>query len=333
MKRLEAEETKIKGMNMSRLCQLFGKSFQAYYQHGDSLSKQMMTETMVVKFVKEIRALDPGMGPEKLHLLYQRRFGKDFEYMVGRDKMAEIISKYGLTLRKTRRKPNTTDSMHGLPTYPNLVKDVIPVKKNRIWVADITYIPIWLNMRSGKYYFCYLSLLTDYYTKEIIGWSVGESLGTRYCLEALEMALERLCEEDNICLIHHSDRGVQYASAPYVNMLREAGIQISMTECGDPKDNAVAERVNGIIKNELLKDFAFFSIEDVRRAVSRAVDFYNNERPHMSLNYMTPSQAAKQDGRIAKRWVSYREKYLDSLHIEEGVTIFAQQTLDFIEQG
>lgn len=319
-------------MNMPTLCRLFGKSYQAYYKHKDSLPKQIKTETMVVQFVKEIRRIDPGIGTEKLHLLYMRRFGKDYEYMVGRDKMEDILSKYNLKLKKSRRKPRTTDSAHGYPTYTNLIKDIIPAKKNHIWVADITYIPIWVDMRDDRYYFCYLSMLTDYYTKEIIGWSVGESLEARYCIEALENALERLCEEDEIRLIHHSDRGVQYASSQYVSILEEAGIDISMTECGDPKDNAVAERINGIIKNELLKDFAFHSIKEVRKAVARAVDFYNNERPHMSLNYMTPSQAARQSGQLAKKWISYRERYLRSLQVSDGATIFAQQTLNLVEQ-
>ena len=114
-------------------------------------------------------------------------------------------------------------------------------------------------------------------------------------------------------LIHHSDRGVQYASYAYTDLLKAGNIRISMTECGDPKDNAVAERVNNTIKNELLLGMTFFSIEDVRRAVKAAVDFYNNERPHMSLNWQTPAQAALCTGEIEKKWVSYREKAIKDL--------------------
>lgn len=296
------------------------------------MAKQLMTETIVLKFVKEIRCIDPGIGAEKLHILYMKRFGKDFKYMVGRDKMEHIISKYGLNIRKLRRKPRTTNSMHGLPTYPNLIKNTIPVRKNQIWVSDITYIPIWFDIKEERYYFCYLSIISDYYTKEIIGWEVGDSLETQYCIRALNMALERLVEEDIICLTHHSDRGVQYASAAYVKILTEAGIQISMTECGDPKENAVAERINGIIKNELLKDFVFYSTDEVKTAVSRAIEFYNNERPHMSLNYMTPSEAANLNGKIAKKWLSYRECHLYNLQIQEGATTFAKQTLNLVDQ-
>ena len=114
-------------------------------------------------------------------------------------------------------------------------------------------------------------------------------------------------------------------------MLYEAGIRINMTESGDPKDNAVAERLNNTIKNELFKDIKFHSIEEVRRSMDRAVEFFNNERPHMSLDNMTPRQAASHMGKINKKWTSYREKYLNNLEIQIGATSFAQQTRDSIE--
>lgn len=332
MKKLAAE--KVEGQTMAIICRLFGKSWQAYYQHGDTLERQLKTEEIIVQFILEIRQLDPGIGGEKLQLIYQRRFGKDYEYMVGRTKMEAIISKYGPNVRKRIRKPRTTDSSHGLPTWPNLIKELIPVRKNQVWVTDITYIPIWLDYEKGTYIFCYLTLITDYYTKEIIGWSVGDSLETKYCIESLEMALDRLAEEDTVDLILHSDRGTQFVSYAYTSILLGVeGIRISMTENSDPKDNAVAERENGIMKNELLKDFAFRSIEEVRKAVRRAVEFNNNERPHLSLDNMTPAEAAKQTGRLKKRWRSYREEWLDSLQVKPGATTLEQQTLDLVEQA
>lgn len=127
------------------------------------------------------------------------------------------------------------------------------------------------------------------------------------------MALQRLGGRPAEDLIHHSDRGVQYASYAYTDILRKHNVRISMTECEDPKDNAVAERVNGIIKNELLMGMAFFSIGEVRKALKAAIDFYNNERPHMSLDWMTPAQAALCSGELKKKWVSYREKAIKSL--------------------
>ena len=315
---------------MRLLCRLFGKSWQAYYQHKDTLIKERLREEMVVQFVKEIRQLDPGIGGEKLHYMYRQRFGEDYEYMVGRDKMETIISANGLNVRISRKRPRTTDSSHGLPTYPNLVKELVPMRKNQLWVTDITYIPIWIN--EYEYFFCYLSMITDYYTKEIIGWYVGESMEAWCSVECLMQALDAIVEEDEIDLIHHSDRGVQYVSAAYTSVLLEAGIKISMTESGDPKDNAVAERQNNTIKNELLKDFKFHSVDEVKKAMGKAVEFYNNERPHMSLDNMTPRQAAQYRGKIKKKWTSYRERYLESLEVEEGCSTFAMQTLNSIEQ-
>ena len=284
---------------MRLLCRLFGKSWQAYYQHKDTLIKERLREEMVVQFVKEIRQVDPGIGGEKLHYMYRQRFGEDYEYMVGRDKMETIISANGLTVRISRKRPRTSDSSHGLPTYPNLVKELVPMRKNQLWVTDITYIPIWIN--EYEYFFCYLSMITDYYTKEIIGWYVEESMEAWCSVECLMQALDAIVEEDEIDLIHHSDRGVQYVSAAYASVLLEAGIKISMTESGDPKDNAVAERQNNTIKNELLKDFKFHSVDEVKKAMGKAVEFYNNERPHMSLDNMTPRQAAQYRGKIKKK--------------------------------
>ena len=169
---------------------------------------------------------------------------------------------------------------------------------------------IYANESSGDYKFCYLSLVTDYYTKEIVGWCVGETLEAVFAIEALNMALTRLDKNLVYDIIHHSDRGVQYASFAYTDILKARGIRISMTECGDPKDNAVAERVNGIIKNELLKDMVFHSIEEVKVAVDDAIDFYNNERPHMSLDWKTPAEAALCSGGLKKKWVSHRENFL-----------------------
>ncbi|MCQ2461769.1 MAG: IS3 family transposase [Clostridia bacterium] len=315
---------------MGLLCRLFGKSWQAYYQHKDTLIKERMREEVVLQYIKEVRALDPGIGGEKLHIMYQKQFGRDYKYMVGRDKMEAIIARNNLYVRLRRKKPKTTDSTHGLPTYPNLVKELITERKNQLWVTDITYIPIWIS--EYEYEFCYLSMITDYHTKEIIGWYVGESMEAWCSIECLMMALEQLVGEDDVELIHHSDRGVQYVSAAYTSVLIEAGIKISMTECGDPKDNAVAERQNNTIKNELLRDIKFKSVEEVRLAVKKAIDFYNNERPHMSLNNMTPKEAASFKGKIEKKWISYRENHLKNLQIQKGATNFAPQTLEMIEE-
>lgn len=291
------------------LCRLFGKTKQAFYKHDGTRALQFAElESYAVEFVREIRARDPGIGGKKLWHMYCQAF-KDGPHL-GRDRFADVLDKYSLKARRRFRKPRTTDSTHGLPVYPNLVKDYIPQAPNKLWVSDITYLT--LNPDSEHCEFCYLSLILDSYSKEIVGWSLGPTLGTDYPLQALEMALKRLkgLPAGSVDLIHHSDRGSQYASARYVSKLRASGIRISMTESGDPKDNAQAERINNTVKNELLKNRIFKNLKEAEAAVAEAVRFYNEERPHMSINMMTPKQASLCEGDIPKKWKSYREDYL-----------------------
>ena len=196
---------------------------------------------------------------------------------------------------------------HDYPVYANLVKEIIPERTNQGWVSDITYISLSAGSEKVDGGFCYLSLITDIYSKEIIGYSPGRTLETKYTMEALEMAFKRLQGDACKDLIHHSDRGVQYASYAYTDALKEKGVKISMTESGNPKDNAVAERVNNTIKNELLMGMNFQNMEEVRKALDAAVEFYNTERPHMSPDGMTPSEASHRTGEIPKEWTSFRE--------------------------
>ena len=258
------------------------------------------------------------MGGCKIWKMYRRDFTGNNP--LGRDLFEDIINKHNLKIRLKVRKPRTTDSTHGLPTYPNLVKDLIPTRPNQLWVSDITYITIWID--AYHYTFCYLSLILDAYTEEIVGWSIGPTLDTTYPIQALVMALKRIEGQKNINLIHHSDRGCQYASTRYIKLLKDNNIRISMTETGDPKDNAQAERINSTMKNELLKNMRFSCIEEVIAAVGRAVNFYNDERPHMSIDMMTPAMAALCEGEIKKHWISYREKAIraqqDALEIPEN---------------
>ena len=287
---------------IAELCGLFGVSKQAYYQYDEDVAlAKAAREEFALQYIKEIRKLDPGMGGPKMWVMYQSEFG--YDQPIGRDRFCRLMYENGLRVRLRVRKPRTTDSTHGLPTYPNLIKAFIPTAANQLWVSDITYITIVDD--EYHYHFCYLSLILDAYTEEIIGWSVGPTLDTTYPMEALRMALRRIKGKD-VNLIHHSDRGCQYASREYVNTLIDNGICISMTECGDPKDNAQAERINNTMKNELLKGKVFRSIQEVIAAVAVAVDFYNNRRPHMSIGMMTPTQAAESIGDRDMRWTSYR---------------------------
>lgn len=272
-------------------------------------------EEFVVQYVNSIRKKDPGIGGMKLWYMYQKEF--QYDNPVGRDAFMTIIDANGLKVRMKIRKPRTTDSTHGLPLYPNLIRDFIPTAPNQLWVSDITYITIWLE--DGTYCFCYLSLIMDAYTEEIVGWSVGDTLETAYPIEALKMALKRIDGMVEVNLIHHSDRGCQYASREYVEILKSREIRISMTENGDPKENAQAERLNNTMKNELLKGMVFYSSDEVRAAIGPKVNFYNNDRPHMSIDMMTPAEAASYEGEIQKRWTSYR--YIALKSKEEGLDI------------
>ena len=277
-------------------------SKQAYYQYDeDAALAKAAREEFALQYIREIRQSDPGISGQKLWYMYKSEFGCDFP--VGRDRFCRIIDEHGLKVRLRIRKPRTTDSTHGLPTYPNLVKEFVPAAANQLWVSDITYIVIMDD--ESHYHFCYLSMVLDAYSEEIAGWSIGPTLDTAYPIEALKMALKRI-EGKNVCLIHHSDRGCQYASREYVALLKSHGISISMTESGDPKDNAQAERINNTMKNELLLGKTFTGIGEVIAAVAVAVDFYNNRRPHMSIGMMTPAEASKMTGDRDMRWISHR---------------------------
>lgn len=290
------------------LCRLVGISKQAYHkQKGESATRKADLEAFAIEYIHSVRAIDPGLGGLKLWFMYKREF-PDRE-TIGRDWFEEIIHRNGLKVRNKMRKPRTTDSTHGLPVYPNLAYDFIPTAINQLWVSDITFIPIWLT--DSEYAFCYLSLIMDAFSHEIIGWAVGPTLETLYPANALKMAFKRLegLDKEIIAqLIHHSDRGVQYASKEYLDLLREFEIKVSMTENGDPKENAIAERINNTVKNELLKGLRFSSIKEVRDALDVAIRFYNILRPHMSIDMMTPEDAAKCNGEIRKWWKSYREE-------------------------
>ena len=300
------------------LCRLLGVSKQAYFQRDENvLLKKIAQEDFALNYILDIRKKDPGIGGIKLWYMYKRDFTGN--HPMGRDRFEELMDKYGLKVRKCMRKPRTTDSTHGLPVYPNLIKEFIPTAPNQLWVSDITYIPIWLD--SGSHSFCYLSLVLDAYTEEIVGWCVGPTLDTEYPIHALHMALMRLRDipKEDIVLIHHSDRGLQYSSKRYVELLAEYGIRVSMTENGDPKENAQAERINNTMKNELLKDMRFKSLGEVTMSICAAVDFYNEQRPHMSIDMMTPRQAAACTGELRKRWISYRELYIKESHNSQNI--------------
>lgn len=305
-----------KGYPVECLCVLSGVSKQAYYQYdGEALHRKLAQAALALQYINDVRKKDPGIGGKKLWYMYKRDFEDD---SMGRDRFVDLVNEYGLKLRKRVRAPRTTDSSHGLPTYPNLITDFIPTAPNQLWVSDITYITLWPDNYTSK--FCYLSVVLDAYSEEIVGLALGETLDTAYPVEALNMALKRIEGVENVNLIHHSDRGCQYASKEYVALLKAHGIKISMTESGNPKDNPQAERINNTIKNEFLKGIILIDIIMAHKIIWEAMDFYNNKRPHMSIGMMTPAEAASCTGEQKKMWVSYRERAIKKKADEAAIT-------------
>lgn len=293
---------------VEKLCRLLGVTRQAYY---DRISRDVrfsnkVQEEQVVAYIQEQRKKDPRLGINKIYIMSMKG-GLPESCRVGRNKMYSIASDNGLLVRETRKAaPRTTDSRHHLSKYPNLVASFIPTAPNQLWVSDITYLELWLNDK--EYVFCYVTIIMDAYSRMIKGWDVSDSLEASHALDALKMAVESLGGEIPEGLIHHSDRGVQYASILYVEYLRAHGIAISMTESGNPKENPMSERINSTLKNELLLNNRFEALEAARNAISEAIWFYNYERPHMSIDYLTPAEAEKRTGIIRKRWRSFRDE-------------------------
>lgn len=281
---------------VGRFCTVFGKTRQAWYYTTRSRLEQDMTDNLVVNLVKEIRLEQPMTGTRKLYYLLQPRL-KAHGIKMGRDALFDLLDRYGLLLRYRKRKAVTTDSNHPYYKYPNLIKNMTALEiKNRLWVSDITY----LRLTEG---FAYLSLVTDAYSRMIIGYCLWETLAARGTINALQMALQHQRPARGK-LIHHSDHGVQYCCSDYVACLESSAIRISMSEKGDPYQNAIAERVNGILKSNWL-GHSFPSIEQARQALVKAVDIYNQKRPHESLSYLTPNQAHEITGIIKRNWKKY----------------------------
>jgi len=277
------------------LCELFGYSKQAYYQRSKYNYRQEVKSEILCQLIEKQRKIMPMIGGRKLLRLIEPDLPKELK--MGRDTFFDFLREKGLLVRKPRRRVRTTYSNHWLRKYPNLVKDFIPIGPHELWVCDITYI---LTSEG----FVYLSLITDAYSRKIIGWALGDTLEACHSVMALNMAIEQIPRGIKK-VFHHSDRGVQYCSNEYVKILNKRKFRISMTESGDPRDNAIAERVNGILKDEWLNQMKFSSIEQVSTQLREIIRIYNENRPHASLDMMTPKAAHNQSGKLKKHWVNY----------------------------
>ena len=274
------------------ICGLFGYSRQAWYDSNKRQSILQMQEVFILRLAKELRQDHKRMGAEKLHLLLSSAL-KEHHIKYGRDKFYNLLSEHGLLVRRRKPGPRTTNSNHLFRKYPNLIREIQLFSSGRLWVSDITYIRI----RDG---FVYLSLITDAYSKKIVGWCLWPDLSSTGAINALKMAISR--EGVKSHLIHHSDRGIQYCCYDYVNYLKGSGISISMTENGDPYENPIAERINGILKDEYELGETYSNYQIALEAVKSAVYKYNHIRPHRSVGFMVRVEAHVQNGPLKKHW-------------------------------
>jgi transposase InsO family protein len=222
----------------------------------------------------------PRIGTRKLHCLLQGDF-RESGIKLGRDGLFEVLRENHLLQKPKKHYIQTTNSKHMFRKYPNLVREIKVDRTEQVWVSDITYV----RTEQG---FCYLSMITDAYSRKIVGSAVSSSLSTEVCSRALEEALKSRKSTNK--LIHHSDRGIQYCSKEYVGLLERNGIEISMTENGDPYENALAERMNRTIKEEFFGEGKFNDQWILGLVARDSIEIYNQERPHLSLGMKTPNE-------------------------------------------
>ncbi len=278
---------------------MLGKAKQSYYKRLKTIENKTYKEELVVSLVKGKRKLWKKGSGRNLYYSLKPEFEKH-KIKLGRDKFYEILRSNNLLMRRKQRRVRTTISYHRFHKYPNLIKDMEVNRPNKVILSDITY--IWIEDQKC---FAYLFLITDMYSRKILGYFLSEDMTTESSIKALEMALKEIKRPNGS--IHHSDRGVQYCSHRYTKYLKRHKMLISMTENGDPKENAIAERLNGIIKGEftLEKQISFRNFTEAKKEISKIIDFYNNQRPHRSIEMLSPDQAYKRQGKLKRMWKNY----------------------------
>lgn len=257
---------------------------QNYYKQRRRRSRRRVDESLIVSLVRRERQQQPRLGCRKIHWLLSEEL-REAGVEVGRDRMFEVLRNHGMLVKPLPKAPRTTYSRHSLPVFRNLISKLDTTGPNQIWVSDVTYIRTWED-------FEYLTLIMDRHSHKIVGYHCGESLDAKSSAEALDLALADL--PDDRYPIHHSDRGSQYCSHKYVGRLQERSLPVSMTELNHCAENSVAERLNGILKQEYGLGRTFLNRQQARRAADEAVWLYNNRRPHTSLQYRRPSEVHSQ---------------------------------------
>lgn len=286
-------------IGLGKFCRLLGITQQAYYQHFWLQEQLSFEDELIISEVIKIRKNHRHMGGRKLYELLQP-FLLEHQIKMGRDRLFDVLSANYLLVKRRKKQTITTNSYHRFKKYPNLIRNFIPTEPNQLWVSDITY---W-KIATG---FVYISFITDAYSRKIVGSHVAQTMEAVETMEALKTAISGLRKGPDcpFQLTHHSDRGMQYCSDKYVKLLQNNNIGISMTENGDPLENAIAERVNGIIKEEYLNDYQVNNIMEARELLDLVVKLYNNERPHMSIGNLTPNQVHQNNIKTEKLWKNY----------------------------
>lgn len=291
-----------KGIGLADLCSWFGVTRQAYYQSKNRIQQDLIEEEILLDKIGDIRKNHKRLGGRKL-IFKLEDFMEEHNIKMGRDAFFDLLRDNNLLIKQRKRYHVTTNSKHWMKKYPNLIKDLEPLGSNHVWVSDITY---W-KTKGGHYY---ISLITDAYSRKIVGYHVADTMEAIESAKALKMAIKRL-KPGAEGLIHHSDRGSQYCSSEYVNILKKQGIKISMTENGDPLENAIAERVNGIIKGEYLFDYEIKTLSKAKEVLKSVVKLYNEDRPHSSIGNAVPSQVHDNDTdlEIKRLWKNYYQTH------------------------
>lgn len=280
-------------LGIKTLCRLFGKTRHAYYDRQWRVQDEGLKDEIILQHVLSIRETQKRIGTLKLHFMLKDML-EEHQIKIGRDYLFELMREHGLQIRRRKRNTITTNSRHWMRKYNNLIKDLQINRPEQVWVSDITYIQ--LQRQWG-----YLSLVTDAYSKKIMGWAFRTDLSAQGCIQALQMAIDDR-KYHHKPLIHHSDRGSQYCSKGYVDVLTENRIAISMTENGSPYENAIAERVNGILKTEFDLHSSQVGFKETTRRIRESIQIYNQLRPHASCDYLTPEKAHLKEGVLKKRW-------------------------------
>ncbi|RZK46201.1 MAG: IS3 family transposase [Pedobacter sp.] len=311
MTQLTIEE---QGISIKMLCSLFGKSRNAWYDNRIRIEKDVLTRDIVLQEVHTIRTELPGVGTRKLHfMLKDILLGHGIS--AGRDYLFDLLSATGLLVTRRRRRVITTDSNHWMRRYDNLMAFEQITRPEQVWVSDITY----LRLNNS---FVYLSLITDAYSRQIMGYHLQNDLSAEGCLRALRMAIAKR-KTPKLSLTHHSDRGSQYCSKAYVEELNGEIIAISMTKNGDPYENAIAERVNGILKTEFDLERSTGTFEQLKDKLDRTINAYNTLRPHASCDYLTPVQAHQRQGELNKQWKNYNKEKWELRQKQQNALLYS----------